>query len=46
LPSLTLRLGTYDAVIPGTYLNANPAGGTCKWSTVSLSNDRLADLFD
>jgi aspergillopepsin I len=45
LPSFTLKIGSYDAVIPGTYMNYAPATGTCKWSTVSLSNDRLTDLW-
>jgi Eukaryotic aspartyl protease len=46
LPSLAIRFGAYDAVIPGPYLNACPAiEDDCKWSTVSLSNDSLADLW-
>jgi Eukaryotic aspartyl protease len=46
LPSLTLSIGNYDAVIPGTYLNSFALGNGSKWSTISLSNDRLADLFN
>jgi len=46
LPSLTITFGDYDAVIPGPYLNATTAiEDDCKWSTVSLSNDSLADLW-
>jgi aspergillopepsin I len=46
LPSLTITFGDYDAVIPGLYLNATTAiENDCKWSTVSLSNDSLADLW-
>jgi aspergillopepsin I len=45
LPSLTFTFGVYDAVIPGPYLNASTAlEDGCKWSTVSLLNDSLADL--
>ena len=46
LPPLTLSIGTYNAVIPGIYLNAYVLGNGSKWSTISLSNDRLADLFN
>ena len=46
LPPLTLSIGTYNAVIPGTYLNAHVLENGRKWSTISLSNDRLADLFN
>jgi aspergillopepsin I len=48
LPDLTLIIGEYDAVIPGPYMNAFPTGDLqqgCKWSTISLSNDNLADLW-
>jgi aspergillopepsin I len=46
LPSLTFTFGDYNAVIPGPYLNACTAlEDGCKWSTVSLSNDSLADLW-
>jgi aspergillopepsin I len=46
LPSLTFTFGDYDAVLPGPYLNACTAlEDGCKWSTVSLSNDNLADLW-
>jgi len=48
LPDLTLIIGEYDAVIPGPYMNAYPTGNVqqgCRWSTVSLSNDNLADLW-
>ena len=46
LPSLTLGIGEYDAVIPGSYLNVSLSNNVqgCKWSTVSLSNDNLTDL--
>jgi hypothetical protein len=46
LPSLTLRIGDYNAVIPGTYLNSFALGNGSKWSTISLSNDRLANLYN
>lgn len=46
LPSLTLQIGGYNAVIPGTYMNSFPLVGGRKWSTVPLSNDRLANLFN
>jgi Eukaryotic aspartyl protease len=46
LPSLSLRFGSWDAVVPGYYLNASAISADCKWSTVSLSNDRLANLFN
>ena len=46
LPPLTLSIGDYNAVIPGTYLNSFALGNGSKWSTISLSNDRLADLFN
>ena len=48
LPDLTLGIGEHDAVIPGPYMNAFPTADLqqdCKWSTVSLSNDNLADLW-
>jgi aspergillopepsin I len=46
LPSLTFTFEGYDAVIPGPYLNACTAiEDGCQWSTVSLSNDRLANLW-
>jgi hypothetical protein len=48
LPDLTLIIGEYDAVIPGPYINAYPTADLqqgCKWCTVSLSNDNLADLW-
>jgi hypothetical protein len=46
LPSLTLSIGGYNAVVPGTYMNSYPVTPEGKWSTVSLSNDRLANLFN
>lgn len=46
LPPLTLTIGEFNAVIPGSYLNAYVIGNGSKWSTISLSNDRLADLFN
>jgi aspergillopepsin I len=46
LPPLTLSIGNYNAVIPGTYLNSFALGNGSKWSTIFLSNDRLADLFN
>jgi hypothetical protein len=36
LPSLTLTIGSYNAVIPGTYFNAYPTSTGCKWSTISF----------
>jgi aspergillopepsin I len=30
LPSFTLGIGSYKAVIPGTYMNYAPATGSCK----------------
>ena len=46
LPPLTLSIGSYNAFIPGTYLNSFELGNGSKWSTISLSKDRLADLFN
>jgi hypothetical protein len=46
LPSLTLQIGGYNAVVPGTYMNSYPITPDGKWSTLSLSNDRLANLFN
>jgi hypothetical protein len=46
LPPLTLSIGNYDAVVPGICLSAYVLGNGGKWSTISLSNDRLADLFN
>jgi hypothetical protein len=46
LPDLTLQIGGYNAVIPGSYMNSYPVTLEGKWSTVSLSNDRLANLFN
>jgi Eukaryotic aspartyl protease len=46
LPSLTLTIGGWGAVVPGPYLNASAISTDSMWSTVSLSNDRLANLFN
>ena len=46
LPDLILGFEDYDAVIPGPYLNLTHASEEdCKWSTVSLSNDNLTNLW-
>lgn len=36
LPSFTLGIGSYMAVIPGTYMNYAPTTGSCKSSSASL----------
>lgn len=46
LPSLTLSIGNFNALIPGNYLNTYPVENGSKWSTISLSSDSLADLFN
>jgi aspergillopepsin I len=46
LPSLTLSIGNYDAVLPGSYLNSFTLKNGSKWSTIFLSNDRIADLLN
>jgi hypothetical protein len=46
LPSLTLTIGSYNAVIPGTYMNSSPTSTGGKWLSVFLLNDRVADLLN
>jgi hypothetical protein len=46
LPSFTLGIGSYKAVIPGTYMNYSPATGSCKsfFSAISIFTDHQADM--
>lgn len=44
LPSFTLGIGSYMAVIPGTYMNYAPASGSGKSSSTSCSLGRQADI--
>lgn len=46
LPSITLGIGSYESVIPGTYLNYSPATGSCKSSALLLPTDNISDLYD
>lgn len=41
LPSFTVGIGSYKAVIPGSYMNYSPATGSCKYTNYSALLDML-----